>query len=55
MDQPGHREIRTINNEDGRPVLFPQKATIAVEKTRHPLRVFTWWAFNIDTGEAEEV
>ena len=56
MDQPGNRMAVAMSADDGYScATFGTVESIRNLQRKHPLGVFTWWAFNFVTGEAEEI
>jgi hypothetical protein len=55
MDQPGNRRPVVLTDEEENPGMFQSLEAIVRLKAIHPLGVFTWWAFNWQTGESEDL
>lgn len=56
MDQPGNRMVVTLDDDDDFScATFESAEEIRELQKEHGLGVFTWWAFNFVTGEAEDM
>ena len=56
MDQPGNRTAVAMSGDDDFScATFNSVDDIRELQRKHSLGVFTWWAFNFVTGEAEEL
>ena len=56
MEQPGNRMAVTLAGDDEFScATFESVNEIRELQSKHSLGVFTWWAFNFVTGEAEEI
>ena len=53
MDQPDVRNIVVISEDEFACAEFASLEEIQELRNKHSLGVFEWWAFNVDTGEAE--
>ncbi len=51
----GTRQAITIQDDNYNNTLFESVEQIREVANGHILQDFQWWAFNLDTGEAEEV
>ncbi len=56
MDQPENRMAVTLSDDDEFScATFESVEEIRELQKKHGLGVFTWWAFNFVTGEAEDI
>lgn len=55
LDQPSRRGVAVLQDDNDSVAKFSQVSEIAALKLEHPLGVFSWWAFNVATGEAVAV
>lgn len=53
--EKGTRQALAITNHDGHIMSFNSVEEIREIAKDHILNGFQWWAFDMDTGEAEEV
>ena len=55
MEQPSRHGVCVLQDENDNVAKFTAVSVIASLKQDHPLGVFSWWAFNVSTGEAVAV